>query len=192
MNCKNLALLAVLLLLVCSLAVSAKETLLMVIDGSVLYNDGVTLVPNGWKVEVTNKTRNLSQSSIIGEAGNGRYSVTFIDILGGVVAATGDEIELVVIDTDGKKRGSMTYTITDEDMNTISATIDIEAGPYPKEFPHWDVNEDGVVDISDLVLVGIHFGENYNGIKAPSWDVNEDGVVDISDLALVSIHFGED
>lgn len=34
------------------------------------------------------------------------------------------------------------------------------------EFPRWDVNEDGVVDISDLVLVGIHFGEDYRTIKA--------------------------
>ena len=172
MNCKNLALLAVLLLLICSLMLSAKETLLMVIDGSVFYNDGVTLVPNGWKVEVTNKTRNLSQSRITGEAGNGRYSVTFIDIFGDIVAATGDEIELVVIDTDGKKRGSMTYILTDEDMNTINATIDIEAGPYPKEFPRWDVNEDSVVGIFDLTLVSLHFGEIYNGIKAHEWDCN--------------------
>jgi len=28
-------------------------------------------------------------------------------------------------------------------------------------YPRWDVNEDGVVDISDLVLVGQHFGEDY-------------------------------
>ena len=34
------------------------------------------------------------------------------------------------------------------------------------EYPRWDVNEDGVVDVSDLVLVGQHFGEDYSSIKA--------------------------
>ncbi|MBC8231569.1 T9SS type A sorting domain-containing protein [bacterium] len=34
------------------------------------------------------------------------------------------------------------------------------------EFPRWDVNADGVVDISDLALVGIHFGEDYRTITA--------------------------
>ena len=33
------------------------------------------------------------------------------------------------------------------------------------EFPRWDVNEDGVVDILDIVLVSIHFGEDYRDIS---------------------------
>ena len=33
------------------------------------------------------------------------------------------------------------------------------------EFPRWDVNEDGVVDILDIVLVIIHFGEDYRDIS---------------------------
>jgi len=36
----------------------------------------------------------------------------------------------------------------------------------PPEYPRWDVNEDGVVDIADLVLVGKHFGEDYRQIAA--------------------------
>jgi len=52
-----------------------------------------------------------------------------------------------------------------------------------------DVNCDGIVDISDLVLTGLHLGEeNPSLIRA---DVNGDGVVDISDLVLVGRHFGE-
>ena len=57
------------------------------------------------------------------------------------------------------------------------------------ELPRWDVNEDGVVDISDLVLVGRHFGESPP--KDPRADVNEDGYVDILDLVLVVQHFGK-
>ena len=55
----------------------------------------------------------------------------------------------------------------------------------------WDVNEDGRVDILDLVLVGWHFGEVIEEPIRPNPDVNGDGVVDISDLVLVGRHFGE-
>ena len=50
-----------------------------------------------------------------------------------------------------------------------------------------DVNNDGKVDISDLVIVGSHFGES----DAEVGDVNADGIVDIRDMGLIGIHFGE-
>ena len=49
-----------------------------------------------------------------------------------------------------------------------------------------DVNNDGKVDISDLVIVGSHFGESN-----PEVDVNADGIVDIRDMDLIGIHFGK-
>jgi len=56
----------------------------------------------------------------------------------------------------------------------------------------WDVNEDGSVNVSDIVLVAQHFGE---GIAIPllysNPDVNSDGTVDILDIVLVASHFGE-
>ena len=52
----------------------------------------------------------------------------------------------------------------------------------------WDINGDGRVDISDLVLVGSNFGKNGANIKG---DVNSDGMVGINDLILVGKHFGE-
>ena len=52
-----------------------------------------------------------------------------------------------------------------------------------------DVNEDGLVDILDLIIVAQHLGEKpLTEIKA---DVNGDGEVDISDFVLVGKHFGE-
>jgi len=42
-----------------------------------------------------------------------------------------------------------------------SGLLTIESQPSTPEYPRWDVNQDGVVDISDLVLVVIHFGEDY-------------------------------
>jgi len=57
--------------------------------------------------------------------------------------------------------------------------------------PAYDVNRDGVVDITDLVRVASHFGESITAPLAAHPDVNGDGVVDIFDLVLVAKHFGE-
>ena len=56
-------------------------------------------------------------------------------------------------------------------------------------FPAWDANQNGAVDILDLVIVGSHFGESPS--KDPRADVNKDNVVSILDLVLVAQHFGE-
>ena len=54
-----------------------------------------------------------------------------------------------------------------------------------------DVNEDGVVDIADLSLVGICYGSfegepQYN----PDADINCDGIVDIIDISFVCMNYG--
>ncbi len=55
-----------------------------------------------------------------------------------------------------------------------------------------DINNDGVVDIVDIVIVAIAFGSTP---EDPNWnpiaDLNQDGVIDIVDIVLVAIHFGE-
>jgi len=58
-----------------------------------------------------------------------------------------------------------------------------------RQMPPWDVNQDGQVDISDLVLAGKYFGES--SPANPRADVNQDKVVDIIDLAMIVEHFGE-
>jgi hypothetical protein len=60
-----------------------------------------------------------------------------------------------------------------------------------KKVTPWDVNDDGQVDIGDLVLVGLHFGKTIKEPVSPNPDVNGDGVVDISDVVLIGKHFGE-
>ena len=53
------------------------------------------------------------------------------------------------------------------------------------EFP-WDVNQDRVVNVLDLVLVSQNFGTD-NAVA----DVTGDGTVNVLDLVLVAQHFGE-
>lgn len=64
----------------------------------------------------------------------------------------------------------------------------LEQLPIPITLP-WDVNNDGTVDIQDLMIVSNSIGNDNN--ENPKVDVNKDGTVDIIDLLLVASHLGE-
>ena len=53
----------------------------------------------------------------------------------------------------------------------------------------WDVNNDGIVNLQDLLVISDSFG--IGNPENPKVDVNKDGNVDIIDLLLVAVHFGE-
>ena len=55
--------------------------------------------------------------------------------------------------------------------------------------PNGDVNQDGTVNILDIVLVAQHFGQKPP--SNPRADVNKDGQVNVLDLVLVAEHFGQ-
>ncbi len=50
-----------------------------------------------------------------------------------------------------------------------------------------DLNGDGNVDIKDLTIVAMHFGDSPDPDQTPNPDVNGDGVVNILDLVAVAI-----
>lgn len=84
---------------------------------------------------------------------------------------------------------------TDDTMTaevTTTTTIEMPPPPVPEVPPPpptpWDVNDDGIVNIQDLVLVASEFGQSGEALEA---DVNGDGTVNVLDLVLVSSHFGE-
>ena len=56
-------------------------------------------------------------------------------------------------------------------------------------FLPWDVNNDGIVDIQDLLWVANSF--EADTLEYPKVDVNKDGRVDIIDLLFVASHLGE-
>ena len=58
--------------------------------------------------------------------------------------------------------------------------------PPEPEYPAWDVNQDGQVNILDLVSVSHYLGEPASA--APRADVNGDGNINIRDLLLVTKH----
>ena len=60
--------------------------------------------------------------------------------------------------------------------------------PIPHALP-WDINNDGIVDIQDLLLASNSFGEET--LEYPKADVNNDGNIDIIDLLIIAAHLGE-
>lgn len=60
--------------------------------------------------------------------------------------------------------------------------------PYVSTCPRCDVNNDGWVNVLDMVLVGQHIDETGPNGWIPE-DINEDGIVDERDLALVEEHW---
>jgi predicted acyl esterase len=106
-----------------------------------------------------------------------------------VLLETGHRIRIAIAGADASMferypaEGTPVLTIH---RNAIAAShVDL---PMVRQQPPVDVNGDGIVDISDLVLVGKQFGTTGEGITG---DVNGDDRVDLSDLLLLAGYFGE-
>ena len=108
---------------------------------------------------------------------------TYVQFASGL-ANTGEYLWNTTTVSDG------TYKLGITVRDAQSSTTDYTEGVFTinNELLPLDVNNDGVIDIADFVLVGKHFGETGEGIVG---DVNNDGVVDMVDLMLVGSHFGE-
>ena len=79
--------------------------------------------------------------------------------------------------------GSSNSETISSDAPAIAITIEDSV------FLAWDVNQDGQVNILDLILVAQHFGERASA--NPQTDVNGDGNINVLDLITVAQHFGE-
>ena len=68
---------------------------------------------------------------------------------------------------------------------------------YPLIYPYGytptpDINQDGIVDIYDLILIASAYGSRPG---SPEWnpyaDLNQDGIIDIYDLIIIASHYGQ-
>ena len=91
--------------------------------------------------------------------------------------------------TTVKLRNFQAGTRTGQTVTAFAPEISIQVGGGAVSRPTWDVNEDGVTDLGDLLLVTTALGQKPP--KNPRTDVNGDGVVDGKDAALVAEHLGE-
>ncbi len=78
--------------------------------------------------------------------------------------------------------GTVDVTVKNPDGQSVMVSFTYIA------FPRWDVNQDGQVNILDLVVVAGQFGQRGRGLTG---DINSDMNVNILDLVIVASHFGE-
>ena len=132
----------------------------------------------------------------------GDYEIESIGIDNGVfdlycvVKKADDTFESMAFREVSVSRDSVAVVEIGEDIEEYEMQIDangdgafeqIITGDRGKTVP-WDLNSDGIIDISDLIIVAGAFGTSGEGIVG---DINTDGIVDITDLMIVASHFGE-
>jgi len=82
-----------------------------------------------------------------------------------------------------------TETPTSTPTTTPTPTITTTPTPPACELPY-DFNEDGIIDILDIMTVIAH-SVFQNAPYDPTYDLNQDGVIDIIDITLVAMRFGD-
>ena len=100
---------------------------------------------------------------------------------------------LLSVTFKAKAGGETQVTLENFEFSSISGKVIPSVPPNITmtigEYPAWDVNQDGRVSISDLVLVAKDLGSD--APANPRTDVNRDRTINIQDLLLVAQHLGE-
>ena len=119
------------------------------------------------------KTARLSEDRV-GQQGT-LLSVGFTAIGNGESQLTLDNFQV------GSRRGEIIPIIPPE-------IIIVVGGDRPTK-PAWDVNQDGQVNVLDLILVSQYLGEDAS--VSPQADVNGDGAINVLDLIVIAQYLGE-
>ena len=137
-----------------------------------------------YTLKVTNTGNMMDTVSLEASAEVGSLSDRSIELAAGASAEVTLTVKGDLLTEPGDYAISVTATSgTDDTMTAEATTTTTIEMPTP-----WDVNDDGTVNILDLVLVAGQLGESGEGLKG---DLNGDGTVNILDLVIVASHFGE-
>ena len=122
-------------------------------------------------------TKVILAANTLGEAADGDGTLATLTFkIGDFKPSTLTLSQVYLVDADGKRW----------EAATENGAVTIP--PEPAEETVGDINRDGVVDILDLTIVSVRFGERGEN----SADLNGDGLVDIVDLVLVAAAFSEE
>ncbi|MFC1713551.1 dockerin type I domain-containing protein [Candidatus Poribacteria bacterium] len=88
-------------------------------------------------------------------------------------------------------RTAVYYQIAPELEKSLRNTGQTSSLAAPSSHTAGDVNEDGVVDISDIVLLARHFGTHEgDSLYDAKYDLNSDGKIDLLDLIIAARNCG--
>ena len=143
------------------------------VGGVVKEQDG-TPVKGGLTVVVQNETKKLTQTTTTDDAG--KYAVAFINHEGGIVAETGDMIKVTVKDSSGEPIGSTLHTISDDEIKSAKALIDVKIdGKVPTSISLEVVPAEGEVELTGKLEPAVEV-EVMLKLVPPKGDVREEKV----------------
>ncbi len=113
---------------------------------------------------------------------NGRYGIELYDYLND----PNETVNLAVLPENSELVEELREQLLAGWQNALPDTHQqtIMTGTLP-----WDINNDGIVDINDLMIVSSNLGNDTP--ENPKVDVNRDCIVNIIDLLIVAAHIGE-
>jgi hypothetical protein len=157
-----------------------------------LINSSATAFPathSDGQVTVTSSTSEATLTGKVLLEGRSNNSGVQVQVAGGSSTTTASDGSYSVVVSAG------THTLTFSHPSYLSKSVSATAVAgttvtVPQEtLLGGDVNGDGTIDISDLVILGSQFGSTSPSPAAA--DINGDGVVDIVDIVLAARNLGE-
>lgn len=165
-----------------------------VTDGILTTNENITITVNNVNRAPTviiapsnGSTFNETDPIVIKVTANDPDNdpLTYIIKIDGVLASTTSNYTWV---TNYSSSGYHNLNISVSDGTVpVNNVITVEV---KNAHPRYDVDDNGIVDIADLVIIGQHFNQVVT-LPYPRYDVTMDGLVDIADITIACQRFGE-
>ncbi len=148
-------------------------------DGYVLYKDGTQGKHYWYDFWDADLVRPVGEKAVQYENRNGLFIREFTN--GWAVYNRSGETQQIRLSEEA-------IGVESGERGKIHQLSDLDGEIYLKVVNQtpWDVNQDGVTDIFDLIAIAKNFGQDI-----PDTDLNGDGTVDIFDLVLVAKHLGD-
>ena len=140
------------------------------------------------------KAQDVSTFSLQGTIDNTAGEITKLSSarFGSGVSGTGT---LLLVTFTAKTTGETRVTLSNFFAGSSSGEVISTDGPEivitveDRKYPAWDVNQDGQVNVQDLILVAQYLGKDASVNRQA--DVNGDGTINVLDLIVVAQYLGE-
>lgn len=164
-------------------------------DGFLSDSEDVTITVNEVNHVPVITSFEPADTSVFDEVNIVNINVTAIDVDG--QALTYDiKIDGVTYSTDSSFAWETDYSSSG--THTINITVSDGTNQVTDQHiitindvhPRWDVNEDSIVNILDITIIGQKFGTSVEK-PHPRYDVNQDGIINVLDLTVTAYYFGD-
>ncbi len=164
-------------------------------DGFLSDSEDVTITVNEVNHAPVITAFEPAAASVFDEVNIVNINVTAIDVDGQVL--TYDiKIDGVTYSTDSSYAWETDYSSSG--THTIDITVSDGTNQVTDQHiitindvhPRWDVNEDSIVNILDITIIGQKFGTSVEK-PHPRYDVNQDGIINVQDLTVTAYYFGD-